>query len=663
GKTTLAEGLLFKMGSTTKWFKPAEKNSVLDYEADARDRGGTIDAGFGFGKWKKTHLNLVDTPGASDFAGATVGGLAAVETAAVVIAANQGVSVNTRKGWALARRAGQPRIIVVTKIDAENVAVDALIAAIRATFGAVCNPLQVPIGAGEAVSGLVNVLTPAADAPADARKKAESFAEGLKSAIYEADDELVTRYLEGGEISADETNAAFCKAIWAGTVCPILFTSSAKAIGFDELLNFIVTVCPSPAMGVRAKLVGADGAEAAAPEPDAAKPLLGRVVRTLIDPVIGKINFIRVYQGTLARDVPFADPAGGKPGKMMPPGRPLGKERKEVGAVGPGDIVAVPKIDALSCGDTVRDPAVAGVLEPLPFPRPMVMLAVEPAEQKDIQKLGDSLRKLAQGDPTFNVNRDPRIQELTTSGLTDLHLRVMLERLHTRFKVACKTKPPRIPYRETINGKGESRYRHKKQTGGAGQFAEVAIRVRPAPRGGEDPLVFKNDIFGGAISGNYVPSVEKGVRDRMSKGVLAGYPVVDVEVSLWDGKEHPVDSKDVAFQTAGKNAFREAFLQANPGILEPYAIATITIPNRFLGEITSDLNSVRRGRVIGMDAEGDFQVIKARVPLSEMQNYASSLRAMTQGEGDYVVEPSEYDILPKHLEARVIAGFKAEVEE
>ncbi|MHC4471297.1 MAG: elongation factor G [Planctomycetota bacterium] len=659
GKTTLAEALLFAAGATSRQGTVQDGTTVADYDVEEKERGHSIDTAIMHLDRGGRRLNILDTPGRPDFIGHTLEALSAVETVAIVVNASSGLGVNTRRVWLEAERAGLGRIVVVSKMDLENIDLDALLADLRKSFGERIIPANLPLGHGPDFKGVVPTLTLPAEIPPEVADEAAQVHESIMEAVIEADDQLLERYLGGEEISAEELSVGVAAAIREGTVVPLLFVSAEKGVGVIELLDFLAVALPSPeGKIVRGVLDGAEGDEPK--EKNADSPFCAQVFKIMTDDYVGKISFIRAYSGELAAESTVLNPQTGRSEKVKEVFLMQGKDQEAVPKLIAGDIGAVTKVESLEIGHTIcADSDVCRIVPPA-FPRPMVAVAVEPRSRGDEGKIGTSLGRLTEEDPTFSQERRSDTRQLVISGMSTLHLNVILSRLKRRFNVEVDTAQPRISYRETITGKGDAKYRHKKQTGGAGQFAEVHMRIEPRERG--EGFEFENKVVGGNIPGQFIPSCEKGVRSVLENGVIAGYPVVDLKATVYDGKHHPVDSKDIAFQIAARNAFKESFTQAKPVLLEPIMNVEILVPPEKLGDISGDLNS-RRGRILGMDMVAGMQVIRAQVPEAELLSYAADLQSMTGGEGSYSVELSHRDLVPSHLTDRIVAASAKEKEE
>jgi len=652
GKTSLAESILHKTGTVSRLGAVDDKTSVCDYYDEEKEHQHSILSAIVHVEHAGKLINLIDTPGYPDFTGPAITSIPAAETAIIVISATAGIETNTRKMFQLAREANKPVIIVINKMAADNVDMAELVKTVQDTFGAQCRCANLP--GGDKASVIDCIANDSGDSPLMDVAQAHT---DLIESVIEADDALMERYLGGEEISSDEVASVFVKALQSGTLMPIVFTEAKQEVGVDELLDLIAKCTPSPVEATPTQLI--DGETAAELKADAGGPLAGLVFRVTFDPKSNmKYSAIRIFGGTLKSDTNLMhndEKKGLRPGHIL---KEQGGEHDEVPAGVAGDIVTLAKVDELKVGDLVHDGRVAGKFAMPPVPSPMFSLALEPASRGDEQKIGGALEKLCEEDLCFRISRDAQTKELVANGLGELHLRVILEKMESRFKLTVNTKEPKIPYRETITGKAEGHYRHKKQTGGAGQFGEVYLRVEPAERNSDPSLEFSWDIYGGTIPGQFEPAIHKGVNDVMQSGVVAGYPLQDVKVSIYDGKHHPVDSKEVAFRAAGKGAFIDAVQKAKPALLEPIVDMEVTIPADNVGDITGDLSS-KRGRVIGQEMlPGNFIVIKAQVPLSEVTQYTGQLKSVTGGRGSYSMALSHYEPVPPNVQQQIVAAHK-----
>jgi len=657
GKTSLAEAMLHKTGATNRLGSVDEKTSICDFYDEEKEHQHSIQSATVHAKHAGKLINIIDTPGYPDFVGPSIKAIPAAETAVLVISAAAGIETNTRKMAELAARLEMPRIIVINKMDAENVILPELIKNIQETFGQQCRCANLP--AADKASVIDCIENENGESPL--MNVAEAHTELIESVI-EADDELMESYLGGEEISAEKIASVFVEALKAGTLIPIIFTNARRDVGIQELLDIIVKYTPSPLQAKTVQLK--DGENLTELTPDANGPLVGLVFRVGFDPRSNmKYSTIRLFSGTIKSDTNMLrnkEKKGIRPGHIL---KSQGGENEPVDVGIAGDIVTLAKVEELRVDDLVHDGKVSGRLELPDVPEPMYSLALEPATRGDEQKISSALEKLCEEDPCFKVTHDQQTKELVASGLGDLHLRVTLEKMKNQFKLSIITKEPKIPYRETITSKAEGHYRHKKQSGGAGQFGEVYLRIEPAARNSDPPLQYGWDIFGGSIPGQYEPAVLKGINEVMQNGVIAGFPMQDIAVSVYDGKYHPVDSKEVAFRAAGKGAFVDALQKAKAVLLEPIVNIEITIPADNVGDITGDLAS-KRGRVQGQDVlPGNFIVIMAQVPLSEVTQYNSQLKSVTGGRGSYSMTLSHYELVPPNVQQQIVAQYAKKKEE
>lgn len=650
GKTTFLEAALHRSGAIQRRGSIAEKNTVGDYEPEARDSGHSTDVSCAHVKWRERELQFVDTPGYPDFAGVATSALAACDMAALFVNASTGVAVNTRKMWKLAGDLGKARIVVVSKMDHENADPERVLAQIREMLGDRCRPFNLPVGRGagfKAVSGCFG--KPEGMKGPTLCGDVEAARDAFLEAVVEVDDALLERYLGGETLTESDLEGALRAAVAGGKVVPVLFLSSVHGEGVAQLLDFLAEEAPSAENPPGVAATGDSGSPVAISSGGA---FAASVFKVTSDVHVGKVSFLRVWSGKLPADGLAWCSANGQMVKLLHPSRPQGKELQGIAGAEAGDIFCVTKVEDLKLGCTVTDPAHRLTVTPPQYPVPMVHYAVESKAKGDEHKVAAAMAKILDEDPSFRSGRSRDTHELVISGLSTLHLELLLKRMTARYKVEMTHRLPTVPLKETVIGVGEGHHRHKKQTGGRGQFGEVYLRIRPTPRG--SGFVFEDQTVGASIPHNFIPAVEKGVREQMEKGVLAGYPVVDVKVEPFDGKSHPVDSSEAAFKIAGARAFRDAFMKARHALLEPMMELEIEAPSRHLGDITGDLNT-RRGRIVGMDQLGDNQVIRAQVPLSEMQTYSTDLRSMTSGEGSFTMSFSRLDVVPpavaqKHID-------------
>ena len=667
GKTTLVDAILNKTGVVNHPASVDDGTSICDFDEEEKHHKYTIEAKVTHFDHAGKHFNLLDTPGYPDFIGQTIGAMRGVDTAAIVINAQAGLEVNTRRVFAEAAKAGLGRVIIINKMDSDNVDFTALLKDIKELFGAACVPLNVPIGHGGNFKGVVSTLK-VPDDTAGALIDPSEISEPLMESIIEVDEEVMERYFEGQPPTDKELSSLIVKAVAEGSLIPIICCSGKTGVGLDELLDSLAMCCLTPDSIVRtAKNAEGEDVEIKA---DQAGELVAQVFKTRIDPFVQKLSFIRVFSGKLAKDTTISVVGARKGVKIGPLLAVQANETEPLDAAGPGDIVAVAKIEELETGSSLG----AMALPKIPFPTPMVGLAVTPKSRSDQTKLSGALTKICQEDSTFLRELDPQTKETVVSGMSELHLQLIQERLKRREKVEVDTKVPKIPYRETIQANAEGMYRHKKQTGGSGQFGEVHIRMFPLPKDvnveeyatkdrfpslktphydEENNFLWLDSIVGGTIPANYLPAVEKGFRERLEQGVIAGCRVQNICVEVHFGKHHPVDSNEQAFKTAASHAFKNVFLDAKPCLLEPIVKIEITVPGGNVGDISSDMSG-RRGRVLGMDsAGGGMQTVTAEVPLAEVTTYARSLSSITGGQGSYTMELSHYDIVPGNVQKEI----------
>ncbi len=687
GKTSLADALLFAAKAVDRHGSVDDGTSVSDYDDEEHKRHFSIDTADLHFEHKDVHVHLLDTPGYPDFVGAALGAISAVETVVITVSAINGVQVNTRRMFNEAGRRGLARMFVINKLDGDNVKFLELLKIIQDTFGKHCVLFNAPINPGPKLSGVVSVLHPPASPPAGCPVDLAAAKAQATDAVVECDEELTMKYLEGG-VTDEEIDAVLPRAIAAGTVIPIFCTAAKKDIGIPELMEALCMDALSPHQGKKRTALKGQGDHAVEVtlKPDPNAEFVGQVFKTLTDKFVGNLSFIRVYSGTYKPDQPLVNVRSGKSARTGGISLMQGKSASPLAEAIPGDIIAVSKVEDLHIGDTVSNHAGAPRLPELAFPAPMFGLAVEPKARGDEQKISGSLAKIANEDPTFQVTRDEQTHEMVITGMSQLHLEVMQHRLKRRFDVDVVTHDPKIPYRETIMSNGEAEYQHRKQSGGRGQYAKVLLRVYPLPREiktkeeffekfankskfekiridsshyePEHNFGFIDHIVGGSIPNQFIPAVEKGCKELLERGALAGYRIQDVAVEVHFGKAHDVDSSEAAFKTAGRLAFKNGFLAAHPVLLEPVVTMEITVPSQYTGTILGDLNT-KRGRIENQDSlPGDLAVIKAIAPLAEVTRYKASLDSITQGQGSYTMEFSHYDQVPGNVQQQIVSKAK-----
>ncbi len=647
GKTSLAESILHTTKTTNRLGSVDDGSSVCDFDDEEKNRKNSIYSAIINVVHNGKTINIIDTPGFQDFVGPAILSIPAAETCAIVINASAGIEVTTRKMFAESEAAGKAKFIIINKIDAENVSFDELLASIQQTFGPQCKCVNLPTPDKKGVIDCINK-----EGGESAFSDVAAAHIQLLESVIEADDAMMEKYLGGGEITPEQVSSVFVKAMLLRTITPILFTNARNEIGIKELLDFITTFTPCPS-DFKTKLV--EGEKVEEIEVNENGPLAGLVFRVGFDPRSNmKTASIKLFSGTLKSDTDLHrndDKKGLRPGHIF---KSQGADTTEIPAGIAGDIITLSKIEELHVGDMIHNGKIHSKFVMPKLPIPMYSLAIEPAARGDEQKIGSVLEKICEEDKCFKIEHDKQTKELVMSGMGDLHLRVIIAKLEHHYKLKINSKQPKIPYRETIGGKADGHYRHKKQSGGAGQFGEVFLRVEPAPRGSDPTLQFSWDIFGGTIPGQYEPAIVKGIHDVMETGVIAGYPMQDIKVSVYDGKYHPVDSKEVAFRMAGKGAFIDAVTKAKPSLLEPIVNMEITIPTDNVGDITGDIAS-RRGRIEGQDVlTGGMITIKAHVPLSELKQYDSQLKSVTAGQGSYSMTISHYEPVPPNVQQQIV---------
>ncbi len=662
GKTTLAEALLFKAGAVAAKGSVEKGSTVCDFDAQEKSAGHSLNSALVNFAAEGIHVHLIDTPGYPDFAGQATAALAGVDTAIVVVNAQTGVELSTERMMRAAAARGLARMIVINKIDADNVDLPGLVADIRERFGKQCLLLDLPAHDRHDVVEVLEHDKGDADFDSVAHAHRE-----LIDQLVEEDESLLAKYLDDGQDpSAADLHAPFEKALREGHLVPILFTSARTGAGIGELLHVLASLAPNPAEGNPPPFYKGEpgqASEAFAAVPDADRHVLAHVFKIIADPYMGKVAIFRVHQGTLRKDSQLFVGDGKKPFKAGHLYQIQGKDYVEVDELVPGDLGAVAKVEEIDFDSVLHDSHDEDHihLKPLEFPKPMQGLAVETKKKGDEQRLFEILHKLELEDPCFEVERHPTTHETVIRGLGEMHLRYKLEKMATQFKLELDTRPPLIPYRETITGKAEGHCRHKKQSGGAGQFGEVYLKIEPLERGAG--FEFVDHVKGGVIPGVFMPAVEKGVRQALAGGVTAGFPVEDLRVIVYDGKTHPVDGKEVAFVTAGRKATVEAIRAASPIVLEPIVNIEIVSPEAYIGDLTGDLSS-RRGHITGTNPRpGGTAAITGEVPLAEVTDYASRLKSMTGGQGAYSIEFVRYAQVPPQVQHKLAASFQLKDED
>lgn len=656
GKTTLVESILHHAGKLPAPGTVEKGNTVCDFDPQEKAHQHSLDSALVNLDYHDTHINLIDTPGFPDFLGQAIAVLPAVETVAVVINAQTGIESVTQRMMERAAERQLCRMIIVNKIDAENIDLPGLVDQIQDSFGRECLPINLP--ANNAAHVVDCFFNPAGDSDFSSVAATHS---ALIDQVVEMDEELMALYLEQGEdLQPEQLHAPFEKALREGHLIPICFVSARTGAGIKELLEVMVRLLPNPTEGNPEPFLKGEGekVEVLRAVPDPQQHAVAHVFKVLIDPFIGKLGIFRIHQGTITKDSQLFVGDGRKPFKVGHLFHLHGKEHPEIATGIPGDICAVAKVDDIHRDVVLHDSHDEDEihLRPLRFPTPLFGLAIRAATRGDEQKLSDTVNKLLEEDPCLALEHNTHTKETVLRGLSDLHLRITLEKMQQRYNLQVETKPPKIAYKETISQAAEGHHRHKKQTGGAGQFGEVFLRVEPLPR--DAGFEFASEVVGGAIPTSLLPAVEKGIREALQEGVVAGYPLQDVRAVATDGKYHPVDSKEIAFVTAGREAFLDAVSKAKPLVLEPIINLEVRAPADCVGSITGDLSS-RRGRIAGTDAgPRGLTIINAQVPLAELEGYESQLKSMTGGHGSYSIELSHYDPVPGDIQQKLYAAYR-----
>ena len=652
GKTILTEAMLHATGATTRMGTVEDGTTVADYEPEEHKRTTSVNTALVNVSWADHKLNLIDTPGYADYRGEVVSGVRVADAAVLVVAAQAGIEVGTGQMWNLAEERGLARIVYVSKLDRENADYTGVVSALQERFGRHLVPVHLPVGSEASLTGVINVLDPDSDVPPELESQFEEARERLIEAVAEIDDDLADKYLEGEEITQEEMIGGVKQGLMEGTLVPILAGAPLKGIGVTEFMDFATAYLPSPAeaAAVPARVPGSD--ETSDIECDNDGPLAALVFKTAADPFVGKLSYFRVYSGTFRSDSQLQNANRGESERVGQVFEVRGREQNGVPELAAGDIGAVTKLGSVLTGDTISSREQPLILGGVEFPSPVYLMAVYPKTKADVDKMTSSLARIVEEDPSLVLTRQPDTNELIMGGLGDTHLDVALEKMQRKFGAEMVLDIPRVPYKETISGRARVEYRHKKQTGGHGQFGHVWIEVEPLPRG--SGFEFDNTIVGGAVPREYIPSVEKGVRGALSDGVVAGFPVVDMKATLVDGSFHTVDSSGVSFEIAGGHATTKGLQQARPVILEPIMSVDISVPDEFTGDIIGDLNS-RRGRIQGMVPNGDgTTTVQVEAPQSEMLSYATELRSQTQGQGNFTMEFDHFEEVPAHLVDRVV---------
>ncbi len=672
GKTSLAEAMLYVTGATNRLGKVTEGTTVSDHDPDEIKRKGSISTSVIPIEYKGCKLNVLDCPGYSEFVGEMVSALRVVECAVILVDAHTKIEVGSDLMYRAAERAGIPRMIIVNKMDRENADFEAVVSQMREEWGHSVVPVYLPIGQEQAFKGVADVLTGTAyvyggtgdgkyeesPLPDDLTADRERYLDMLTELVAETDDELTMKYLDGGELTPEEMAHGLRAGVIRGSIVPVLVAAGGPAIGVPQVLDALVNLAPSPLD--RLEIPRPQNGEQPQPLPaDADGPVAALVFKTVADPFVGKLSLFRVYSGTLKHDSHVRNMRTGDEGKLSQLYVLRGKEQIPTDRIQAGDIGAVTKLIQTATGDTLCDPGKSIALAGISFPTPTYTAALRPRTKADLDKMGASLTRMADEDPTLRISKDPHSGETLVSGMGEAHINIMAERMQRKFSVGVETALPTVPYRETITVPTRAEYKHKKQSGGHGQYGHVVLNIEPNP---DAEFEFTEKVVGGAVPKQFYPAVEKGVQEALHEGLVAGFPVVNVRVTLTDGSYHSVDSSEMAFKVAASQAFRKGAIEAHPVLLEPVMEVAITVPEQFVGEVMSDLNG-KRARVEGMDpGEHGQTCVRAQVPLAEMQKYSSDLRAITQGRGSFTMEFSHYEPVPHHLTPHVVEAAKAHRE-
>jgi len=670
GKTSLVEAMLFTAGAVTRLGKVDDGTTTTDFDPDEIKRKISINTSVAYCDWRGHRINLVDTPGYGDFIADARAGLRVVEAAVVVIDAVAGVQVQTEKVWKFATEFNLPRAVMINRLDRERADFFRTLESLGRRLKGRLVPVHVPIGEEQGFKGYVDLVKMKAvtyadgkpsegPVPEDLAERTKEYREKLVEAAAETDDELLNKYLEEGSLGEPEMLKALRAGIADGKIMPVLCAAASRNLGAVALLDLMVEAFPSPLDRGEVTGVDAKTKQAGTRAADAKAPVSALVFKTLSDPHVGKLSLFRVYSGTLRNDSQLLNPAHSAKERMGHISWLQGKASKNVEALGPGEIGVVAKLKETQTGDTLSDEAQPFELARITFPEPSISFAIQPKTRGDEDKISLALARIAEEDPTVHHHFDPETKQLLISGVGSLHVEMVVERMKRKYNVDVNLLPPRIPYKETVKGRAEAQGKYKKQTGGRGQYGDTWLRIEPLARG--TGFEFVDDIFGGAVPRNFIPSVEKGVRDAMKKGILAGYPIVDLKVTLYDGSYHDVDSSDMAFQIAASMGLQKGFMDAHPILLEPIMNVEVTTPSEHAGDVIGDLNS-RRGRIVGMEPAGETASVRAQAPMAEMLTYETTLRSMTGGRGGYSMEFSHYEEVPAFIAEKVVKDAKAEKE-
>lgn len=673
GKTSLAEALVFDMGITNRLGAIENGTTVSDYNEDEIERQISISSSLLHGEWNNCKINLIDTPGYSDFFGEVVGGLNAADSVLIAVSAASGVEVGTELVWNKAIELNLPRFIVINKLDRENISFDEVVTSLHDTFGRKVVLAQFPVNIGPAFNGVIDLIKKKylkystdgsgnyteEEIPSDLKDKTEEMYMQLIESVAESDESLMEKYLEAGELTEEEFRKGLHSAIMADEIYPVFCAAAVPNIGVKRLLDVMVNFLPSPA-----EMPPVKGTDKSDNEIDRKRndnePVSLKIFKTVSEAHVGELSYFKIISGVLKTGLDLTNITQDKSERIGQLFVLNGKNKSNVDLMHAGDVGAVVKLKATHTGDTLCDKIKSIKFPKISFPEPIIRTAIIPKAKGDEEKISVGLHSLHEEDPTFISKYDPELKQTIISGQGELHLVIILKRLKQKYGVEVDEEEPRIPYREAIKGKAEAQGKYKKQSGGKGQYGDCHLRLEPLPRGKQ--FEFVDAIVGGVIPGKFIPAVEKGVVERMEKGVIAGYPVIDVKVTCFYGSYHNVDSSEMAFKVAASMGFQKAFMDAKPVLLEPLYDITIKVPEEYMGDVMGDVSG-RRGKIIGMDSEGKFQVIRAQIPLAELYKYSTTLRSMTQGRGFHTRSFAKYEEVPSDIAQKVIEQAKKEKEE
>lgn len=671
GKTSLAEAMLYVSKATNRLGKVDDGTSILDYGPEEIKRNISINLSTAPCEWNNHKINILDSPGYFDFVGDVIASLRVADGALMVVCASSGVEVGTEKSWNYTEEYNIPRMIFINKLERENANFDRVLNQLRDKYGQKIIAAQLPIGTSENFKGIIDIIQQKAylwdqdsvtegAIPDEMAEDVESAREALIEAVSVTDDELMMKYLEGEELSDEEIEAALAVGTKTHEVVPVFCGSAITNVGVAQLLDACINYLPSPNEQADVGIDTSTNEKVEITSNDSG--LCALVYKTLADPYVGRLTSFKVLSGSIKSDSVVYNVSKQKEERIGQLFVLKGKEHVSVKEIGAGDLGAVAKLQVTSTNDVLSVKGAAIVAEAIKFPKPVMTMAVQPRSKGDEEKIGSGLARLAEEDPTFTVERSSETNQILISGLGDLHLEVMCGRLNEKFGVEVDLSDPIVPYRETIHGTTKIEGKHKKQSGGRGQYGHVWIEIEPGEDNPEDQLEFVDKIFGGAVPRQYIPAVEKGIRETMAEGIFAGFPIVALKVTLYDGSYHSVDSSEMAFKIAASMALKKGFMEANPVLLEPILNIEITVPENFMGDVMGDLNK-KRGKIMGMEPQNGYQLIRAQAPMSEMFKYAIDLRSITQGRGSFTTEFSHYDEVPQQIAEAVIAAKKADDED